>query len=472
MLRQFLTTLKALLQVQQPYICDVANQHTAKELKALQADIQHNIHNNYIKIPKILWSNFLDFQYHHNHSQTVFLVVLAWLVHMCYGITDALIMPDMLLQMLAIRFISALICIPALVYVLLRRNNVFVWDIVGMTILTAIGLCWFWLLYHTQSQTAPSYIYATLIFIVIAAAFVQSSTRIAAIHMLIMTAGAVFVVETKFAEQHANAIIGFIMAFLPMVVFCFYSCWRNIQAAKRRFLEKVLDELKVSSLASSNQSLQSAATTDPLTKLANRRLFERQCNYFWQRHRTTGENFAVFIIDIDYFKTYNDTYGHPAGDVCLKRIADFLQGMMVDGLSSVYRLGGEEFAVVIDCKRLSDLSIINLAKQMVERVRELKITHESRPDALGFVTYSVGGCVSSKYEHKTLADVLRSADQMLYQAKRHGRNQSCIYKPTKLSAANTGQMYIVGAGAKHDTQVKQSEHGGQNKLGVGQKSHF
>jgi diguanylate cyclase (GGDEF)-like protein len=180
----------------------------------------------------------------------------------------------------------------------------------------------------------------------------------------------------------------------------------------RTLEQRVTD--RTAELKAANTQLESLNRTDPLTGMANRRRFDEQIAAGWDDEKPV----SVVMIDIDYFKRYNDGYGHPAGDACLRAVATAIMGALRDG-DVVCRYGGEEFAIVLVGTALAD------ALAALERVRAaveaLAIAHEHSPH--GVVSVSIG--VSGTARHAPVAPelLMKSADEALYQAKQHGRNQ-------------------------------------------------
>lgn len=177
-------------------------------------------------------------------------------------------------------------------------------------------------------------------------------------------------------------------------------------------------------LTSINHTLQSLALVDGLTGLANRRQFDALLDQALMRSHKTGDPLALVMIDIDYFKRYNDTYGHVAGDECLQDVARALKGCVHYHSDIVARYGGEEFAIILPNTDLSEAQIV--AEQAVRTVRELGIAHESSELPEGVVTISAGyHALVSAGDTADAEQLKRSADRALYQAKRSGRNLTC-----------------------------------------------
>jgi diguanylate cyclase (GGDEF)-like protein/PAS domain S-box-containing protein len=159
---------------------------------------------------------------------------------------------------------------------------------------------------------------------------------------------------------------------------------------------------------------------DPLTGLYNRRFLDENLRRVIKRYSDSGGTLSMMMVDIDHFKPYNDTYGHIAGDKCLKAIAETLRNTAARDGDFVARYGGEEFVVVLP--HTDEEGVRNVAERMLENVRQLALPHESS-DVAGYVTISIGAITSKvKYAQSVNAYVHR-ADEIMYKSKRGGRNQ-------------------------------------------------
>ncbi len=176
-------------------------------------------------------------------------------------------------------------------------------------------------------------------------------------------------------------------------------------------------------LARINQELLAISQLDSLTGIANRRRFDQQLLALWQTEKYTGKSVGLIMIDIDYFKNYNDYYGHQKGDACLVRVVNGLKNALHRQNDFLARYGGEEFAVV-----LSDLDgdgVYRVAENLRRNVYNLGIQHEASSCA-PIVTISVGCAVLQAGIESTLTELISQADKALYQAKALGRNQVCM----------------------------------------------
>ena len=166
------------------------------------------------------------------------------------------------------------------------------------------------------------------------------------------------------------------------------------------------------------------ARTDGLTGLANRRAFDDVFDQEWRRAEREGTSLSLLLLDIDRFKLFNDTYGHQAGDECLRLVAGAVAGALKRPGDLAARYGGEEIAVLLPTTDASGAATI--AEVVRSAVQELALGHERNPP-IGLLTASIGVATSTVAQRKTGAAtpelLLLAADQALYRAKESGRNR-------------------------------------------------
>ena len=161
------------------------------------------------------------------------------------------------------------------------------------------------------------------------------------------------------------------------------------------------------------------ATVDQLTGVPNRRRYDAVSGKRWQDAVRLGIPFSICMFDIDKFKTYNDTFGHPAGDRVIAAVAETASSMLRRGTDFFARYGGEEFvALILGGNARNDFAHMQRVRQAVE---DLHISHN--PEVSQWVTISIGGITVHPKASDTYATYLKLADTMLYDAKRFGRNQ-------------------------------------------------
>ncbi|WP_434573158.1 diguanylate cyclase [Pseudomonas sp. Z3-8] len=171
-------------------------------------------------------------------------------------------------------------------------------------------------------------------------------------------------------------------------------------------------------LRKAQQALELIATHDSLTGLANRRLFERALGIEFGRGARQRSPLSLIMLDIDFFKRYNDTYGHVAGDHCLAEVAKVLKDCCHRKADLAVRYGGEEFAVLLPDTNLH--GAMALAEQIRRRVIDRQITHSAAPS--GYLTVSLGCHAFVPSSLDSTEVFIQRADASLYQAKHSGRN--------------------------------------------------
>ncbi|KAF3890739.1 diguanylate cyclase [Tolypothrix bouteillei VB521301] len=177
------------------------------------------------------------------------------------------------------------------------------------------------------------------------------------------------------------------------------------------------------SLRQAHQKLQRLANLDSLTQIANRRCFDEAFSQEWRRSRREGTFLALILCDVDYFKYYNDRYGHQAGDICLKQVAQALANNSRRPADLVARYGGEEFIVLLPNTDLN--GAVHIAQKIQTEIAALGIAHESSLISQ-VVTISMGiACVVPTLENSP-ENLIATADEALYVAKARGRNTYSI----------------------------------------------
>jgi diguanylate cyclase (GGDEF)-like protein len=197
--------------------------------------------------------------------------------------------------------------------------------------------------------------------------------------------------------------------------------------------EQVAANLKLSeacnSLVRANTQLARLSSTDALTGIANRRAFDIALQSEWSRAVREGACLSLLLFDVDYFKAYNDHLGHPAGDMCLKRIAETLNDGLTHPLDLIARIGGEEFAALLPGTEAAGAH--SAGERLMMQVAACEMAHER--SAFGYVSVSVGAASIRPRPGDDAATLLHSADTALYRAKQDGRN--CLRGCEKAAAA-------------------------------------
>ncbi len=198
-----------------------------------------------------------------------------------------------------------------------------------------------------------------------------------------------------------------------------------LSATKQMEERSKLQEERLAAAASEVATLRSEivitrreAATDGLTGIANRKRFDFKIRENAAEMMETGEDLCLLMLDIDFFKKFNDNYGHQTGDQVLKLLAHILTDS-IKGQDTAARYGGEEFCVILPKTSLK--SAIHLAENIRDRVARNQITNKATGEKLGAITLSIG---ASQYDFgEPLSQFILRADMALYEAKNRGRNQ-------------------------------------------------
>ncbi|UWG98577.1 diguanylate cyclase [Dehalobacter sp. DCM] len=205
-----------------------------------------------------------------------------------------------------------------------------------------------------------------------------------------------------------------------------FQSMSNTLQTKKEALYKVKEDLEVQvsqrtqELMAANKELQMLSSLDGLTGIGNRRYFDQVLTQEWDRGMRQGTTLALIMLDIDFFKNYNDFYGHQAGDDCLKQVAGIFKGTLRRSIDCAARYGGEEFAAILPDTDIS--GAVFLAEEMRSKIEEQAIKHESSGISM-VITVSVGVAAIVPLAGSQPSMIIRLADQAMYQAKRNGRNR-------------------------------------------------
>lgn len=172
-------------------------------------------------------------------------------------------------------------------------------------------------------------------------------------------------------------------------------------------------------LEAANRQLEEMALRDSLTGLSNRRQFDVMLALECRRSVRLNTPLGALIVDIDHFKAYNDAYGHPAGDTCLRAVTGAIKSVLRRPMDMAARLGGEEFAVLLP--GTDEAGAAMMAQRVCDAVRDLALPHAD--EAGHFVTVSVGAAVVMPIDGNCAASLIELADRALYVAKREGRDR-------------------------------------------------
>jgi diguanylate cyclase (GGDEF)-like protein len=171
-------------------------------------------------------------------------------------------------------------------------------------------------------------------------------------------------------------------------------------------------------LIATNDRLTVIASIDMLSGLANRRGFQSRLDFEWMKARQYDSELSLLMIDVDHFKLYNDTYGHPEGDVCLSRLGETLSAVAAETIGFAGRYGGEEFCLLLP--NTDSARALEIGETVRVAVQSLAMPHITSPHQA--VTVSVGVACTVPNDNQSPGDLIEAADAALYAAKHSGRN--------------------------------------------------
>jgi diguanylate cyclase (GGDEF)-like protein len=192
----------------------------------------------------------------------------------------------------------------------------------------------------------------------------------------------------------------------------------TLKTSERELEQRVTQ--RTDELQQLNRKLETLSLTDSLTGIANRRHFDTILRQECKRAQRLGHPLALAMLDVDWFKAYNDQYGHPSGDACLQQIAQVLSATVCRSSDLVARYGGEEFVFI--APMLNAAEALDIAEKVVRTVADLALPHSQSP--VGHVTVSMGVAAITPGTENSAAVLLQCADAALYLAKTQGRNRA------------------------------------------------
>ncbi|MGK7955794.1 MAG: diguanylate cyclase [Crocosphaera sp.] len=219
-------------------------------------------------------------------------------------------------------------------------------------------------------------------------------------------------------DINGNLLFGQLITTKPVEEYSIQSHQQVIGVVKGNSLVQIIARF-LSHLA--NQQI--FALFDELTQIPNRRYFNRYLQQEWRRCQRNNYPMSLLLCDLDYFKSYNDYYGHQQGDYCLRQVALVIQETLKRSGDMVFRYGGEEFAIVLPNTATEGAEFI--AQQIIQKIQQQQIVHSPSPVS-SYVSISLGIAVTLNSTVLSSETLFQMADMALYRAKATGRNRYCL----------------------------------------------
>jgi diguanylate cyclase (GGDEF)-like protein len=361
---------------------------------------------------------------HRRHLRSMQVAGLMMSLVMCsFLLVDYTLTPDVFSLAMRLRtgFIMGLLLLGLFTFKRLQSHATAELQALSISLLaTGVNL---YLVAQSDSPLRPLHLLSTAMVILYNNVILRPKFQGAALVTSLMFAGLAWTgIRLPDGASELRVLLPVLLASLATATCSLYFLYRLEIEERHNFLMSLRHGLLTTRLAKVNGELHQLARLDALTQVANRRQADEHLAQLWQRASHDQGWLAVLMIDIDHFKAYNDRYGHPAGDACLRAVAQALQLSLRRSGDLLARYGGEEFIAVIH--GVPPEEALQTAARVVQAVRDLNRLHEKSPSQQ--VTISAGlHCARTGDTRASVQDWIEAADRALYEAKRSGRNQVC-----------------------------------------------
>lgn len=338
-------------------------------------------------------------------------------------IADWFMVPDRFQAALTLRLLAFLPLYALTVYLFRQwaKSSARDWLLSGSAVLTS--LIHMAILVPSQTPLASAHLATLSVIVVCWDSLLRPAFIPALANCILVSVGMALSMQVMPAQGGALAIPVSVLL-LSSMVFSLYGSYTLEKAERAAYLLERKQGLLRTRLHAAHERLSQQARLDPLTGIPNRRHFDEALPRFWQTPSTAGESPAplvsVILLDVDFFKPYNDHYGHPAGDRCLHAVAQAMAQCVRQPEDLIARIGGEEFALVL--QDTSPQEAMEVAQRIRSTIKALAMPHQFRPDGAGIVTISQGLSYGRPGNQAEILALINEADQTLYKAKALGRD--------------------------------------------------
>jgi diguanylate cyclase len=351
---------------------------------------------------------------------------LAVGVYLLFSIIDILLIPDVAAYTIAARFAIGATVLAAL-EMQVRTNTKTEWlDLTCATALVSgyIG----WLVPAITTGYTQNFSY----FMFFGSTFMMGANLFFGFQFLLSVISSSIILAAFFVALYlfpANE--SYQIALGTFYVSCFtftsYVNWKLNRERYNVFLNALEAKIQHKEATERGHALLRLSRTDPLTGLENRRAVDEKLRDCWHDWQQFGKGFVAILIDIDFFKKFNDFYGHQEGDRCIVLVANALSETINRYDASIGRYGGEEFIVLARMDKREQIAAF--AEAVRRTVENLALLHEERRDGISVVTVSVGASFTRNQTGARLEKIIHEADRALYLAKASGRNCVRLHDP-------------------------------------------
>ena len=396
------------------------------ELEPVSADSTEGIDLLLSKgFPRLRFPSALEKRFQHDTAAdrlrviiiTAFLVVILF---NGYLLTDSLMIPDVFAEAVTLRTgLFTPVCLIGL-YVLIKTPSPFFREVLVLLASILASAISLYLLCISKDSLAGPYLTSMAMTVMFSHSVAQLRFWMAIIlDILIVIGTAVALNFMPSAPLEVMIPVG--MVLISTVTFTLFGCYSLERDERQNWLLRLRESNLLNALRMANERLEKISRSDLLTQVANRRHFDEFLTQVWDRAQVNGNEVSLIMIDVDHFKAYNDQYGHPAGDECLRQIASALKRRLRRPGDLVARFGGEEFIAVLTGTTLPiALQAADRIKVAIERLHLPHLGSQTN----SFVTVSVGvASMRPKDQGTTRKALIVQVDEALYKAKNSGRNR-------------------------------------------------
>lgn len=353
-----------------------------------------------------------------------------WLAVACYlsfSVTDILLIPDVAAYTIGARF-----AVSAIALVVLETQYRLGFKTEGLDLTCAVALVSGyigWLIPAITTGYTQNFSY----FMIFGSIFMMGANLFFRFQFVLSIVSSGVVLAAFFVALYLfPATLSYQIALGTFYISCFtftsYVNWKLNEERYNVFLNALEAKIQHKEATERGQALLNLSRTDPLTGLQNRRAIDEKLRDYWSGWQRFGNSFVAILIDVDFFKKFNDCYGHQEGDRCLILVANALSEMIKGYSGSIGRYGGEEFIVLARLEEKEQVA--DLAEAIRRTVEDLGLTHELRRDGISVVTVSVGAAFTRLQTGAKLEKIIHEADRALYLAKAGGRNCARLFDPS------------------------------------------
>ncbi|MEO4001803.1 GGDEF and EAL domain-containing protein [Mesorhizobium sp. CAU 1732] len=352
---------------------------------------------------------------------------VAVVVYVSFAITDAILISDVAALTIAVRIVVGLATLVLVEYEFRTNVSAARMDVTCATALVVAYFGWlFTAITTSETDVIAHYVVFGAIFMMSANLFFSFRFGFSLLVSGLMLAASLFVILGYFSESPAYQ-LSFGVFYVSCFLFTSYVNWRLNHERFNVFVNELEARNQQAAAAERGKELLRLSRTDPLTGLDNRRAINDRLRTLWTGWEQHGQAFVAMLIDVDFFKRFNDCYGHQEGDACLIEVAEALRETIRPG-ATLGRYGGEEFIVLALLTSPEDS--LAQAEELRLAVQERALRHQQRRDGIDTVTVSIGAAISRAHTDAKLERIIHEADRALYLAKANGRNCSYLFDPS------------------------------------------